>query len=299
MKAKIALIAFLLFLFSFSFVKPSFAVTLLSTGFEDGTLGSWSSSGGGASATISADIARTGAYSMKIQHDKTSSWGFQQTIANIEGGMSYKASGYGETVDSNVASFFIRLAWYASTDGTGPQLPSPNDSNAGSSADGDWILLDQTVQAPSTANSAKIRLVLTSKTSGQLAYAYFDDIIFQESIAPTNTPTPTPAPTSTPVPTSTPTPKPTPTFTPTPSPTLTPFPTATVTSVLGENIESTTVSSFLSSTQEPTKEIVKNKTEVLGEQTNNTPKILIGLGVIFLITCGILILRKFKMKNAK
>lgn len=107
---------------------------------------------------------------------------------------------------------------------------------------------------------------------------------------PTDTPVATPTPTSTPVPTNTPTPKPTPTptLTPTPSPT----PTMVLpTEVLGESTESATPSGFLLTTQEPTKETKKKEAKVLGEQTNNTPKILIGLGVIFLIACGILVFR--------
>lgn len=297
MKLVVSLVAFILFLFSFSFVRPVFAVTLLSTGFEDGTTGSWSSSGGGASATISADIVRTGSYSIKIQHDKTSSYGFQNVVQNIEGGMFYQASGYGKTTDANTASFFIRVAWYSSADGSGSQLSSPNDSNIETTINGDWLLLTtNSIQAPASANSAKIRLVLTSKTSGQLAYAYFDDIVFQESIAPTNTPTPTSVPTSTPVPTNTPTPKPTPTPTliPTPSPT----PTIVLpTEVLGESTESAIPTE--AQLEIKATESSKQKQKVLGEQVNNTPKILVGIGVIFLITCGILILRKFKMKNAK
>src|SRR3989338_9042394 len=121
MKAIIALIAFFFFLFcSYS---PSLAVELLSDGFES-SIESWSSSGGGTTATASAELARTGTYSLKVQHDKTSSYGFQKIISSTEGGMFYKASGYGKTTDANVASYFIRVAWYSSTDGSGSQLSS-------------------------------------------------------------------------------------------------------------------------------------------------------------------------------
>ncbi|MDO8621587.1 MAG: hypothetical protein Q7R31_04910 [Candidatus Levybacteria bacterium] len=109
----------------------------------------------------------------------------------------------------------------------------------------------------------------------------------------TPTPTPTPAPTSTPVPTNTPTPKPTPTLTPTPS--LTPTP-VLPTEVLGESTKSAIVTN--TQLEVKTTGASKKKTEVLGEQTNNTPKILIGLGILFLASCGILFFR-FYIKNKK
>ncbi|MBI2614011.1 MAG: hypothetical protein HYW62_04545 [Candidatus Levybacteria bacterium] len=286
MKAVIALIAFLFFL---HFVRPALAVELLSDGFESG-IGSWSSSGGGATATISAELARTGIYSLKVQHDKTSSYGFQKTISNTEGGMFYRASGYGKTTDVNVASYFIRIAWYASTDGSGSQLSSPNDSNSSTTINGDWVLLTiDSIQAPSTANSAKVRLVLTSVSSGQTAYVYFDDILFEESIAPTSTPTPTPSPTNTPTPTKTPTPSPT----HSPTPTLTPKPsTASLsgeilpTAVLGESIESDLVGKNV---------LISNKSK---NPNANFQKMSIAIGGIFLIACAILFFR-FYLKNKK
>lgn len=165
MKAIIALVAFV-FLFYSSFVIPSFAVTLLNTDFETASLSAWLSSGGGAIATISADTAKSGKYSIKVTHDKTSSYGYQTTIQNIEPGMFYEASAYAKSQDPNISAFFIRVAWYVSTDGSPPQLSSPNVSNQGS-VNSDWVqLFTGSIQAPSNANSAKLRLVLTSKATG-------------------------------------------------------------------------------------------------------------------------------------
>jgi hypothetical protein len=195
--------------------KTVFSAVLFSTDFESGDLSSWSSSGGGAVATISAEIAHSGLNSIKIQHNKTSSYGFQTVIQNIEGGVFYDVSGYGNSTDSGTGAFFIRLAWYSSADGSGSQLSYSYDSNAGNSTTSDWQHLSETVQSPIGANSAKIRLVLNSKTQNSLASAYFDDILFQES-----TYTPTPSPTNSP----TPTPTPPPTKSPTPSPTKSPTP---------------------------------------------------------------------------
>lgn len=290
MRTIIGLIAVLFYLF----YSPSscFAVELLSDGFESG-IGYWSSSGGGTTATVSAELARTGTYSLRVQHDKTSSYGFQKTISNTEGGMFYQASGYGKTTDAHVASYFIRVAWYASTDGSGSQLSSPNDSNSSTTINGDWVLLTtDVIQAPSTANSAKVRLVLTSAISGQTAYVYFDDIIFAESIAPTSTPTPTP--TATPIPTNTLTPTPAPTATKTPTPTPIPstptskasaMPTSKLlpTSVLGESTESGGIVS-------PT--LISSETR--NANNNWFQKILIFVGIVFITACVILTFRVIK-----
>lgn len=279
MRAIIVIIAFLFFLFYSS--SPCFAVELLSDGFESG-IGSWSSSGGGSTATVSAELARTGIYSLKVQHDKTSSYGFQKIISNTEGGMFYQASGYGKTTDAHVASYFIRVAWYASTDGSGSQLASPNDSNSSTAINGDWVFLTtDAIQAPSTANSAKVRLVLTSALSGQTAYVYFDDIIFAESIAPTSTPTPTLTVTPTSTNTPTPTPAPTSTKTPTPTPSLKPSISPTPkeilpTDVLGESTQSRSIIS-------PTEDFI-NKPK---SPNNNFQKVLMFVGIVFIASCAI------------
>lgn len=213
-----------IFVILYLFPNKVFGAVLFSEDFELGSLSSWSSSGGSATATISAETAHGGVNSIKVQHGKTSSYGFQTVIPNIEGGMFYDTIGYGNSTDSATASFFIRLAWYSSFDGGGSQLSQSYDSNTGNSSTSDWQLLSQTIQAPTGANSAKLRLVLNSKSQNLLASAYFDDIVFQES---THTPTPTPSPTptstttSSPMPTWAPTPTPTPVKTPSPTPTET------------------------------------------------------------------------------
>ncbi len=216
----IALWAIFLFL-----PEKVFAANFLqNSDFESGVVEPWSSSGGGATATISAELIHGGIYALKVQHSKTASYGFQQAVQNIEGGMFYKVSGYGATMDSNISSYFLRVAWYASSDGSGSQLSSPNDTNKGERVDGSWIQFESIGQAPINAQSAKIRLVISSKSDGVLASVNFDDITFQESVAPTPTLTPSPTPILTSTPTSTPTSQPTHTPTPTPKPS-TPTPT--------------------------------------------------------------------------
>lgn len=200
------------FLFSFVFDFPVHAQNLLNNGdFESQNLEPWSSSGGGAQATISSQLFYDGQFSLKVSHTKVSSYGFQQVITDLESGMFYQVRGFGSTDDNNTASYFLRVAWYESNDGSGSQLTSPTDSGKGDKIDGSWSSFDLLVQAPDKAHSAKLRLVLNSKENDLLASAYFDNLVFTEAIAPTPTPTltPTPKPTSTSTPTPTPTPTPT------------------------------------------------------------------------------------------
>lgn len=100
-----------LFLFFFYFSSSVFAVNLLQNAdFESSGVSPWETSGGGAEATISSELLHNGAYALQVRHDKKSSWGFQQTVSDIEGEMFYKVSGYASTRDSNVASYLLRVA---------------------------------------------------------------------------------------------------------------------------------------------------------------------------------------------
>lgn len=257
------------FLAFFVFTKLVFAVTLFSEGFESGVISTWSSSGGGATAAVSTDTAHSGTYSIKVSHDKTSSYGFQTIIQNIEPGMFYEISGFGKPASNNIASYFVRVAWYASQDGSGSQLSVPNDSNSGASSDSDWVKLStNAIQAPSNANSAKVRLVLTANTSGQQASAYFDDIAFNEAAAPPPSPLSSPSPT--PSPQKSPSPTPTPIKSPSPSPLKSPTPEPLV---LGESSRSSTVSAnYVSPT--PPLQVSQNNAKL--------PIVLAGAGLILI-----------------
>ena len=287
---------FLLFLIASAIFLASatriFAVNFIqNSDFESSSIDPWVTSGGGAAATLSAELVHSGTNALKIQHSKTASYGFQQTIKDVEGGMFYKVSGYGVTNDSNTASYFLRVAWYESSDGSGSQLSSPTDTNKGERTDGNWVWFESVVQAPTTAHSVKVRLVLNSKTDGVIAWANFDDVDFQESVAPPPTPTEELEDNSAPTPTPTPKPPtPTPTKKPTPTPTSTPIPLPTG-EILGE--EAT-----------PSGQELTPSPEILGETTSNLsdilPKALIGVGILFLLTSGgFLLLPKIRMYNRK
>lgn len=277
MKLVVSLVAFILFLFSFSFVKPVFATAPTITAYPTGTL--------------SLDTAFTVTATMSGL-SKSATYRLRIAIAQ-SGTSNYFGSTYNGT------------SWY---NGTPSPINYANFLTITTDAIGVWggdIQGKIESDDPNfTTGSGTYDLKIGRYTQTGSIATWSDtvsiEIVIPPTPTPTNTPTPTPtpAPTSTPVPTSTPTPTLKPTSTPTPIPTKTPTPTlAFPTEILGGGTESASIAEITSEIQ-PEKSLQK-KTEVLGEQTSNTPKILVGIGVIFLITCGILVLRKFKMQNAK
>jgi hypothetical protein len=295
-------ITFLLF-----FPGKIFAVNLLQNGdFDSGSLSPWVTSGGGATAVISSDIkSETSTYSIKVSNDKTSSYGFQQTVNNnIVGGNYYEAFGSGFSNDPNLSIYFMRIAWYERSDGSGSQI-STVDSNTSGSTSG-WTDIDLlSAQAPSNARSVKVRVVLESKTDGVLAAAYFDDLVFQETTAPVSTVTPTnePVSTSTPVPTATPTLVPTAISTSTPTPTKKPTP--TITSTPTPEISSSE-DILLATDNLSTPTVNNSEGQVLGVETDGQgnkmklPIIFISLGLLMIfISLGALLFPKLTKYNKK
>lgn len=199
--------------------------------------------------------------------------------------MFYQGLGFGKSDSSDLQGFFIRVAWYASSDGSGSQLSSPSDSNIGS-VGSEWTeLKTSAIQAPQSANSAKFRLVLNSKTAGSLVNVFFDDVSFIESVAPTQTPTESPTPTKSP--TSTPTTKVTPTPTLTPALSLTVTPNISISAVLGISSEAARKNS--EDLKEP-----QTTTRVLAIESNTLIfKIFIIVGIVFILACAIVILYYF------
>jgi hypothetical protein len=111
-------------------------------------------------------------------------------------------------------------------------------------------------------------------------------------------PTPTPAPTSTPTPTSSPTSAPTPTRTPTPTlkPSVSPTPkTILPTDVLGESTQSGEIISNNSIQSSDNNPLIANETKNTG--SNLFQKILIFIGVVFIVTCAILTSREIKKRK--
>lgn len=120
-----------------------------------------------------------------------------------------------------------------------------------------------------------------------------DVYINEPDPTPTSTPTPTPTPTPTAAPTNTPTPTPTKTPTPTPTskPTLSPTPTEPA-DILGESTQSADTVSSDDIQRSSDNLLISNQTKNTG--SNWFQKVLIFIGVVFIVTCGILTFRIIK-----
>jgi Lamin Tail Domain len=134
---------------------------------------------------LTADAYR-GEWSATLDSDTSSTKWLYQAVAVDPAGW-YEARGMARVDGGEV---FIRVSWYASNDGSGSILDSVDSAASGSGA---WAALSTgPVQAPSTANSARVRLML--RPSGT-ATAAFDDVAFvaSEPPAPEETRPPSPA----------------------------------------------------------------------------------------------------------
>ena len=290
--AKFIKIVFLCFFFSVIF--PSSVFSLTNGDFESSELSPWETYGG-VSATLTTDQSHGGNQSVNIENDSTSSYGIQQVITGIEAGKIYRFSGYIKISDPTVKKALLRIAWYSSSDGSGSQK-STNDSSEVTGVT-DWTEINIEKETPSGVASAKVRAVLASNTSGTAAFAYFDDLSFNEAVpSPSPSPSPSPTPTPTSTPKSTPRLTPSPTKTPTSKPSPTPSPTgkilATATSaILGEE-ETATISGTISG---QTTEESEGPEATPPAKQNFLPKILLGggvLAVLGMIISAFLIQRK-------
>lgn len=162
---------------------------------------------------------RSGNHSLQLRSSTTSTkWAFE-TVA-VTSGAYYSATAYARNSDPDTDAIFLRVSWYATADGSGEAISSVDSQQLLDTQLTTFRLLSTgPVLAPAGAKSARIRLMLRPRGSGE-AFAYFDDVLFEKaSVPPTFAPPPTTAP-ATPGETDPPQ-----GATPTPKPTLTPAPT--------------------------------------------------------------------------
>lgn len=214
---------------------------LLNGGFEEGgpTPDHWQqNTQTGGTLARDASQSRNGGYSAALTSSSlTPKWVYQ--TVTVTGGNPYVLTGYALKNDSQEASVYLKLVFYAESDGTGSVLSEPRSSELTADNPLFQLLTVGPVTAPSQARSARVMAVL-QPSSIQQATVYFDDFLLEGEVftptpSPTSTPLPAPAPsqTFTPLPTPTPTatsvPPPAPAQTATPLPTITPTPAPTAT----------------------------------------------------------------------
>jgi hypothetical protein len=177
--------------------SPTPTAGLVNGGFEqagdDGTPLGWRKYGGELSRSSAARWE--GQFAAAFTSRTTSTkWAFQ-TVA-VQGGGTYVLSGYALKNDANVDAAYLRLSWYASSDGSGTAIDSVDSTMHLTDDSPEFrFLTSGPVAAPAEAASAKVRLMLdpVSETEGTV---YFDAISFGETTMPPD-PVETPGPSPT------------------------------------------------------------------------------------------------------
>jgi hypothetical protein len=177
---------------------PSGFGGLLSNGdFEAAVNGaplSWHEFGGG--DLRASGPSYRGAFAARLGAAAGTTWVHQ--AAGVSGGAWYVGRAWA-AVESGSAETWVRLSWYASSDGSGPMLGQAD----GPVHSGGWQLISTgPVLAPVEARSVRFRLMVRS---GGGAVVAFDDAELLATVAPPPTPTPGGAPARTAVPVRSPT----------------------------------------------------------------------------------------------
>lgn len=230
-----------IFLFSLIFTTPIFAAEnlLQNPDFESG-VSPWDSGTFGANFTTSTEFKNNGNNSGRVETTtQNSGTKYVYQVVSVEPGKVYKASGYILKQGESNSTAAIVLAFYASTDGSGSQIGGNSYSSANINSNSTSFSFVETdaIEAPSSAQSARIRLSISMpQGASQTGIAYFDDLQFTE--VPPQPPSPSPSPSPSPTPTSSAqssSPK-----SPTPTPKATPTQTTPVSSPQILGVESTT-----------------------------------------------------------
>jgi hypothetical protein len=192
MKRLICFFLSLFFLFFFSTRKIE-ANLINNFSFEEGD-SYWQKTNSNVSFLIISDEVFFGSHSAFLTNSSSYSYGIERVITDIDPFKTYQLIGYVKIPSSQTQKALIRVAWYKSNDGSGSQF-STNDASASASIS-DWQKVELIKEPPSSEiRSAKIRLLVAGGS------AYFDEIYFDEYVAPTTIPILTPTQTFFPTPT--------------------------------------------------------------------------------------------------
>jgi hypothetical protein len=163
---------------------PSFVFT--NGGFEDDTAG-WRTNGGEVEA-VSSPKRSGGAAGRYRSESATTKWLYQVVL--VDSTKNYEFQG-ALMAEGAVAEAYLRISWYASSDGSG-QLIASDDSPASVTPGGGFMSLTTgPVTPPAGARSARVR-IMVAPASGASAAVYLDDFSFGTTTAPPATATATP-----------------------------------------------------------------------------------------------------------
>ena len=158
--------------------EPDSFPQLINGGFEDlrsdGTPYGWHKQGGEIGTVT--DHRTEGERGLVLTSDTTATKWAYQTVSAQPG--AYYETSVQALAGPEAESAFLRLSWYASTDGSGQAIASIDSVDAVQATAGAFRRLTTgPVQAPADANSVKLRLMLRPASGGPAA-AYFDDAQF-------------------------------------------------------------------------------------------------------------------------
>jgi len=156
---------------------------LVNGGFEaavDGAPTGWRQHGG---RLRQAAGGRTGAYAASLDSLTTSTkWAFQAVA--VEPLRWYQLDAYVLLDDPAVEAAFLRVAWYASEDGSGAAIADADSLETLDAPSAEYRLLSTgPVQAPPDARSAQVRVLLRPR-SAAYALLHIDDVTLRETGAP-------------------------------------------------------------------------------------------------------------------
>jgi hypothetical protein len=152
--------------------------TIANGGFELG-LAPWQKFGG--ELALVASPANSGSAAASLASGTASTkWAYQ--VVRIAPGGVYDFSGH-LLAGEGVAEAYLRISWYASADGGGRALGNSDSASRVAGAAPYTLLATGPVQAPASASSARVRVMLAPAGSAP-AVLYFDDMAFGPSAEP-------------------------------------------------------------------------------------------------------------------
>ncbi|MFA7297719.1 MAG: hypothetical protein WC211_11150, partial [Dehalococcoidia bacterium] len=166
---------------------PRVYEALVNGGFDTtAPLDGWQRSGGTASV-VPPGLDGAGRAAMLVSESESTKW-LTQTVV-VEPGAWYGARALFKLLGEASAGW-LRVAWYASADGEGTQLAIA-DSDLVTAREAVTGVQLAAVQAPSTALTARVRLMLRP-VGGEFAALLADNVAFTRTAAPLPTPVATP-----------------------------------------------------------------------------------------------------------
>ena len=143
---------------------------------EDGTPYAWRKFGGEIAATDTAHVDGHLALQF-LSHTASTKWAYQ--VVTVEAGATYEFAGF-TAAGTGASGAFLQVSWYSSADGTGSMIASEESPSTSSATAAFQYLTTGPIEAPASAQSAKLRLMLRP-ASAATAVAYFDSLSFSQA----------------------------------------------------------------------------------------------------------------------